>query len=423
LGAEVGSSPPRQGSYQRDCYLRGEINQGDAAKLKALLKHETTSGCILYLDSSGGSFDEALKLIDLVIETETPTYVSKGAVCYSACAIVFMGGRRTGEGEYANADRNMEVGARIGFHRPYINVRNDNELIPAAIVKNSYKTAAVQIGKLIEIADRKIVGEVYENILPTQVLIRMLEKESDLFYEINRVEDLIVSGIVLASVGNRFRYYENPNGIPIIVGSSVRNVCNNYNWLRGKYGRDKYFSDDTSHISRSGTTVMIDGDQAERFDGYNGLEGSRRSCYVADVGASFRVRFDDEERDTYVPKVFGLPRGQAISTIRVSYQSRDTQSKVVESIQAAPPSEFICAVIRNNQVVDNDPCALIDRVTTNGTVTEVYKWPSGAKTSVTVIGQKMSINGTLASKVERSNGFTCAQNTKTQNYFCVKPRQ
>lgn len=423
LAAEIGSSPSRKVSYERDCYLRGEIKRGDEIKLRNLLTQGTNRGCTLYLDSIGGLFSEALKLVDLVLKTETPTYVSKGAVCYSACALVFMGGRRTGEGEYAEADRNMEIGAKIGFHRPYIDLPPQDSLIEQSLISNSYNNAVYQIVGLIELADKAIRGETYERILPTELLLRMLRKQADEIYEIKKVEDLILSGIILAPIGNKIRYYENSKGTPIIVGSSARNVCNNFNWLQGRYGRDDYFEYDNNEISRNGVHVQVDGERGERFDGYNGLEGTTQSCYVIDSGASYKVRFDGsyDEVFSYVPKIFGLPRDQAISSIRITYQPHGTESQSDQSVQLAAPAEHTCAVIRNNQVIDNDPCTLIDQVISRGKRTKIFEWPSGAKTSVTIVGKKLSINGTSASRIEYSNGFTCAQNTKTHNYFCVKP--
>ena len=61
---------------------------------------------IAQLNSRGGLIDKAYQLLHLILVYHLTTYTDKQ--CYSACTIVFMGGR----------ERYLKDGATLGFHRP-----------------------------------------------------------------------------------------------------------------------------------------------------------------------------------------------------------------------------------------------------------------------------------------------------------------
>lgn len=79
--------------------LTGAIVSGDAEKLQAIFDREMsgyffdTHYVTLTMDSLGGSFSEAIKLMDMFGRVKIATRVAKDASCLSACAVAFMGGK------------------------------------------------------------------------------------------------------------------------------------------------------------------------------------------------------------------------------------------------------------------------------------------------------------------------------------------
>ena len=82
---------PNQGRIQ----LTGTIEQGDYQKLAdALGDREGGKGfpIVLSLDSKGGSFEEALRIANLLLARYVTTTIQDNHECLSACAIIFMAG-------------------------------------------------------------------------------------------------------------------------------------------------------------------------------------------------------------------------------------------------------------------------------------------------------------------------------------------
>lgn len=103
--------------------LSGPIQAGDAAQLIAALQQKDPEVELsLCLHSGGGSFDEGVKLAQAIFENGVSTVVDDKQYCYSACAIAFMGGRRieTAESDGSWPSRTIHVGAKVGFHAPYL---------------------------------------------------------------------------------------------------------------------------------------------------------------------------------------------------------------------------------------------------------------------------------------------------------------
>jgi hypothetical protein len=115
-----------------DIKLSGEIVEGDAAKLRAALSEaerlnalgEPNSRLTLCLDSPGGSFTEALEMIDAMrrsqesIFYDMSTYVDAETQCYSACALVFLAGSSLSDYDI-EPFRTMHVRAKLGLHAPF----------------------------------------------------------------------------------------------------------------------------------------------------------------------------------------------------------------------------------------------------------------------------------------------------------------
>jgi hypothetical protein len=76
----------------------------------------------LCLDSRGGSFIEALKIVEYLLNGEgqgIATIIESKAECLSACALVFMAGTsKSDHGLYPL--RSLHAQGRLGFHAPFI---------------------------------------------------------------------------------------------------------------------------------------------------------------------------------------------------------------------------------------------------------------------------------------------------------------
>lgn len=102
-------APPARvalGPGGRDIRLAGELGEGTAERLRALLAANSQVER-LHLTSEGGLVAEGQAIGDLVAERGLATYVPD--YCVSACTLAFVRGTR----------RYLVEGGRLGFHAPY----------------------------------------------------------------------------------------------------------------------------------------------------------------------------------------------------------------------------------------------------------------------------------------------------------------
>lgn len=95
--------------------IRGRIQKGDAAKLRALIASDRErflyEGGWILLDSPGGDFAEALELAELI--RKYPSWVQVGDLCASSCFLLYAAG--------ASRDQGVFVEKSIGVHAPFFN--------------------------------------------------------------------------------------------------------------------------------------------------------------------------------------------------------------------------------------------------------------------------------------------------------------
>jgi hypothetical protein len=89
--------------------LSGPIVAGDKKKIENALNTVSQSGdrsggvtasFTLCLNSPGGSYAEGLQIADFLLERHFKTMIGPSAICYSACALIFMAGNWYFEGQY-----------------------------------------------------------------------------------------------------------------------------------------------------------------------------------------------------------------------------------------------------------------------------------------------------------------------------------
>lgn len=123
--ANAGQWEKLAGDNYADCQFRytGQIMPGDLTGYIPELANGPTVVAKICLDSPGGSLSEVYRFLKRINQGEdsvtVATRVESGAVCESSCAILFMFGQAYG----ANSPypmREVEPGARLGFHSPFI---------------------------------------------------------------------------------------------------------------------------------------------------------------------------------------------------------------------------------------------------------------------------------------------------------------
>ena len=175
--------------------LEGPIEAGDSEKLSAALDALGSAGGFdsrnvsLCLNSLGGNYDEALKLITTVLKhTNVATVVDRGAECYSACAFLFLAGnaQRSEDGELA-PDRTLDVRATLGFHAPYLQTGTGTDVAEATI--ENFRRGVNAIAKLLEIDRREL--------FPRGLLAKALQVRSNELLYVDTIEKAGVWSIKL----------------------------------------------------------------------------------------------------------------------------------------------------------------------------------------------------------------------------------
>jgi len=164
--------------------LVGPIKAGDAKTFEAELaklpgQDHDDLNFILCLDSTGGSLSEAITISALLKRSSIGTYIPKGASCLSACAIVFMNGEVGFFENYQNF-RMMHPTAKLGFHRPRLELALGNAPVPGVLVTSAYDAAILNIAELAESASRPLENSSIA-VIPLSLLAQMLDTPANKF--------------------------------------------------------------------------------------------------------------------------------------------------------------------------------------------------------------------------------------------------
>ena len=175
--------------------LEGPIEAGDSEKLSAALHALGAAGGFdsrnvsLCLNSLGGNYDEALKLMTTLLSvTNVATVVDAGAECYSACAFLFLAGnaQRSEDGELA-PNRTLDVRGTLGFHAPYLQTGTGTD-VAAATIEN-FRRGVSAIAKMLEIDRRELI--------PRGLLAKALQVRSNELLYVDTIEKVGVWSIKL----------------------------------------------------------------------------------------------------------------------------------------------------------------------------------------------------------------------------------
>jgi hypothetical protein len=177
-----------------DVKLEGAIAEGDADKLSAALdalpspSESSRMNVSVCLNSLGGNYDEALKLITLLLKrTNVATVVDRGAQCFSACAFLFMAGntQKSEDGELG-PDRTLDVRGTLGFHAPYLrgapgpDAAQAMGTVVAQATTENFRRGVGAIASLLEI-DRR-------GLYPRGLLARALQVDPEHLLYVDTIE-------------------------------------------------------------------------------------------------------------------------------------------------------------------------------------------------------------------------------------------
>ena len=133
------------------------------------------------LDSPGGNFEAGIKLANLFHDRHVQTKVTANSVCLSACAIAFMGGTYFAGGwelfPSQRLSRTLQLGARLSFHAPHVEVSEDR----------SYQGADVKKLFSVALASAAALSALPASVIPRQLNYSILNTEYDDWYQIDSI--------------------------------------------------------------------------------------------------------------------------------------------------------------------------------------------------------------------------------------------
>jgi hypothetical protein len=217
------------------CDLRfsGEVEEGDGDRLVAALQavdgkvlppgrlrneYEISNDVFvpwLCLNSPGGRFDEAVKFIRAtLLQVNFATVVEPNAECYSACALMFLGGHiHEGDG-YFELYRRLSIDGQLGFHAPFIGAVAAGA--NPKLISASYRAGVLAVADLLSLND---------GFFPRGLLAEFLRVGPEEFYRIDRVGQLAAWQINLIG-------YRRP---ATFTEDQFENVCHNERTRTNRY--------------------------------------------------------------------------------------------------------------------------------------------------------------------------------------------
>jgi hypothetical protein len=218
----VGHNLRQEGQILCNVLLEGPIEKGDLDRLKAVVgaqrDKQFSKPPRLCLHSPGGSYREGLAIANYLMEHSIGTAVPAGGECYSACAIIFMGGTYPWKGEI---NRYLHVQAVLGFHAPYIPDSNNKNrvMVDEGQVGAAYSEGIKAMKAFMELG----VGNPTKRIVPELMQEMVGQGPNDFFfvdtigkairfrihlYGIDRPSSVDAQGICNACVNMNYGAYE-----------------------------------------------------------------------------------------------------------------------------------------------------------------------------------------------------------------------
>ncbi len=142
----------------REVYLEGDIEPGDAARVRKAFNANAFDTGMVNLNSKGGSVLEAIEIGRIIRKLGLDTYLGKSErwtnpVCFSACTLLYTGGRF----------RYFKQGASFGVHRFHSIIRDSNGADHAQIIDGMVVSYLAEMGiksEMLELASKTSPQEI-----------------------------------------------------------------------------------------------------------------------------------------------------------------------------------------------------------------------------------------------------------------------
>lgn len=396
-----------------DISYSGAVEPGDADTIRRIVDEsgvdewDDFTEIVISLDSPGGSFAEAVRLMTLFRERNIATYVGENADCLSACAVAFMAGTTSAVNSRA-LSRTLHPTARLGFHAPSLSV-------PAG-----RQVESSELGRAYDVALRtmaELVDRMSDLDIPPSLISTMLATPPDDMFVLRTVDDT-----------NRWKIdidTDDRDWSP--TAADIVNACNNTEWWRE--GLSAIESHDRSanyaigqaeamtRQSLGNATVSIVRVNEENGNTCFAVPRNFRGTYLElfystsnpdDVVATLRSQNVVNEiarlQHGYAPDtlIAALPEGRGRATL-----PPDTDD---------PNTDFgrFCEIFERSERVRSGPC---DRFLRNGTMH--HAWADGTVERIRNLGNGVTWNDEPAEPVFSMPGDrSCVRSEATRLMFC-----
>jgi hypothetical protein len=207
--------------------LEGTITVGDYEKFFLLirrnldqLKELDTRIRTICLKSDGGSYDEALKIADLIYNHGISTLIEYDSQCMSACAIIFMAGVSSSDGlKPIMPYRRLSAGGKLGFHAPYTSISDGN--YSKEHVEAATQAMRVAILGLARLSSRQTWLS-SSDFLKKSLIVQVLEKGPK---EVSFVKTIAEAARWDIEIYDAADWFLEPSNV-----DAVKNVCMNFHY-------------------------------------------------------------------------------------------------------------------------------------------------------------------------------------------------
>ncbi len=378
--ATVSAQPePVMGCFAQ---LSGTIEKGDVEKLRPLIEQNRYSTQFqdgndnlsagkarVCFDSPGGSLIEGVALAKLLHDNQIGSAVGRGKSCLSACAIAFMGGLASYENDMADQpNRVVHPLGKLGFHAPDLGVPQGE--YDESTVKRAYLIAVKSVAAVLDMS--------LEVNFPTSLATVMLGTPAQDMYLIDTIDEAARWRIAIAPVIEPARLTK--AGL-VTVCAHIDNAADDKAWYSMPSSSEISFE---RGYNDHWIGTMQDGFQQE---GTTGCTATFHPLKPGDKGRSTPSGYGSITANyvhiwpyqTYDPNV-------KIASLALA----DDNKVELRSDTTRERSQLLsgrCIVLKETSLLDNDPCTLsrsakLDDITLNEHQTDIYVWPSGAKTVV-----------------------------------------
>ncbi|PIP00688.1 hypothetical protein [Pleomorphomonas carboxyditropha] len=221
-----------KGDFQKIKDAFAEADSVTSAKKSSCNVNESGEKSLKYisLNSNGGDYMEAIDILDWMKEDSRTisTYVDRNSVCYSACAIIFLGGSVPGVEDQTFLRRSIDPKAKLGFHAPFP-ILDDRNYSDKEVMDYFHQAFFIEHGFFER---SKKLG------LPLEVSQLLMQPTNDALYMIDTVGRAF---LLNATVQSRFTFFSSADTAYIVDGKTAINICVNNELLRS-YGQIEEFS-------------------------------------------------------------------------------------------------------------------------------------------------------------------------------------